>query len=368
VFYGNGTGDRLRTAGSFLVIEGLTFIGVKHEVVGSAIAIRRSEIRNTRTVGVVVSGQGTVLFKNSIHENGDANAATEFDAHGVFVVPGTNYTWVLQNHIYKNGGDGVMVGAEDPNSVRPTNVFISGNMIHEDRENGVDIKRAVDVVVSQNVIYGYVLRSSSSGEAIVVHDDPELVWIVNNVVGASQQGIVCTGANGYYVVGNVVVGIRHNPSYAYDPDSLWGASGILTYNTTNSVHVNNTIWASDAGISIPTGVATEVVNNIAGGLTGATSGIRVADVVRRSGSTVANNIGFNPGFVSTATSDFHLTAGSPAINAGLPHWIFAAFASRYGVPLNRDLYGGTRVVGGAIDIGAVEFQTGSSSATAGTRQ
>jgi hypothetical protein len=93
----------------------------------------------------------------------------------------------------------------------------------------------------------------------------------------------------------------------------------------------------------------------------------VADVVRRSGSTVTNNIGFNPAFVSTATGDFHLTAASPAINAGLPHWIFAAFASRYGVPLNRDLYGGTRVVGGAIDIGAVEFQTGSSSATAGTR-
>lgn len=360
VFRGNGSTTRIRSAGAFMVIDGFTFTGIQHEVFGNAVAIRDSDIGYIDATAVIITGQGDVIVNNSIHENGNADSPVEHDTHGVIVVPGSNYTWVLQNQIYRNGGDGVQIGSDSVNSIRPTNVFIGGNTIHEDRENAIDIKRAQDVIVSQNFIYGYVVRDSSAGEAIVTHAGPELVWIVNNVVANSQQGIVCTGARGYYVVGNIVMGIRHNPNYAYDPNSLWGASGVLTYNTDNAVHVNNTIWASDAGISIPTGTVIDVVNNIAGGLTGASAGIRVADVVRRNGSTVGNNLDINPGFASA--SDLRLTFGSPAIDAGVMHWVYGVFSSRYKVAIDRDFSGGRRVVGASIDLGALEYQGAGTSA------
>jgi Right handed beta helix region len=356
VFVGNGTGDRLRTAGSFMIVDGLTFDGVKHEVIGTAIAIRDCEVRNTDTMGVVVVGNGIVLHKNRIHHNGDANGSTERDTHGVYVMQGTRFTWVLENQIHHNGGDGVQVGQESSDKPWAQYVFIGGNTVHEDRENGVDIKQARDVVVSQNVIYGYVARSSSAGESIVVHNRPERVWILNNVVAAAHQGIVCTGAEGYFVVGNVIVGIRHNPKAPYDPASLWGASGILTYGTNVSVHVNNTIWASDAGIGVPTGGRTEVVNNIAGGLTQPTGGIRVASAVQRQGSVVTNNYtGGTPGFLNISAADFRLAPGAAVVDAGASHWVYDAFESVFGIPLDRDLYGSQRITGARLDIGAAEY-------------
>jgi hypothetical protein len=357
VFQGNGTGDRLRAAGSYMLIDGFTFVGVKQEIVGAGIALRHSEVRQTYTTAVAISGPGALVYGNYIHDNGNANSLVEYDTHGVMIVPGTNGTWVIDNEIARNGGDAVQIGSDDPTQPIPQYAFVGGNTLHEDRENGVDIKRASNVIVSQNVIYGYVVRSSSAGEAIVVHAGPEQVWIINNAIGSSQQGIVCTGATGYYVVGNLIANIHHAPGATYDPNSLWGASGVLTYNTTNSVHVNNTIWASDAGISIPTGSMTEVVNTVTGGLTAGTAGVRVASAVVRTGAIVSNNVGVDAtSFIAPSSGDFRLTKSSPAIDAGTTHWVYAAFQNTFGLPLGRDLYGATRIAGLRIDIGAAEFQ------------
>lgn len=356
VFTGNGSGDRLRYAGSYFVIEGLTFRGVQHEITGTAVAIRRSEITATNNHAVIVKGPGTVLYRDTIHHNGNADALVENDTHGVYVTPGTYYTWVLENQIYRNGGDGVQVGSDLTGDPYVRYAFVAGNTIHEDRENGVDVKRAQDVVVSQNTIYGYVVRDSSGGESVVVHGQPQRVWVVDNVVFGSHQGIVCTGANGYYVLGNLILGIRHPAGAPYDPVSLWGASGVLTYNTTGSVHANNTIWASDAGISIPNGGRTDVVDNIAGGLTGASSGVRVASAVLRLGSVVGNNLGTDPGFVAPASGDFHLKAtAAAAIDRGVGHVAYETYRATYGVGLDRDVYGGARRTGTTVDIGAAEL-------------
>ena len=171
-------------------------------------------------------------------------------------------SYVTGAHNFKVGTLGAFMVEDITNFTNDLNLsytFIGGNTIHEDRENGVDIKRAQDVIVSQNTIYGYVVRDSSGGEAVVVHSGPQRVLIVNNVVARSHQGLVSTGATGYYVVGNLILGIQHAAGAAYDPASIWSTSGVLTYNTAGSVHVNNTIWFSDSGISVPNGGRTEVV-------------------------------------------------------------------------------------------------------------
>jgi hypothetical protein len=63
------------------------------------------------------------------------------------------------------------------------------------------------------------------------------------------------------------------------------------------------------------------------------------------------NISAQPLFVSQSGNDLHLTSASPCINAGLNS--YAAY------PI--DLDGNSRIKGGAVDIGAYEFQTPASS-------
>lgn len=354
LFQGDGMGHRLVTAGSFMIVEGLTFNGVKHDIVGQSMSLRNSVIRNTNTTAVVVLGNRTVLYNNEIHNNGDPNAITERDTHGVLVVPGAQYTWILRNNIHHNGGDAIQVGSVATTEPVAEYVYIAANYLHEDRENGVDIKMSRHVVVASNSIAGYYPRSSSAGEAIVVHNNPSFVWILNNAVGYASQGIVCTGADIYIVAGNVIANVRGN---GLNPSNLYSTSGILTYNSTRTFHVNNTISASDAGISLGGTTPTEVVNNIVTGLTQATVPIRFSSSTTRAASTVSNNYtGANPGFVDPARGDFRLLGSPLVVDAGMNHFIFAAYRQIYGVAFGADLYGGQRQIGGAVDIGAAEFQ------------
>jgi parallel beta-helix repeat protein len=318
-------------------------------------AIRNSTIRNTNTVGVVVMGQGAVLSNNEIHHNGDPYASVERDTHGVLVLPGTRNSWVLGNHIHHNGGDAVQVGSTSAAEPLAEYVYVAGNHLHEDRENGVDIKAARHVVVSTNRIGGYVERSSSAGEAIVVHNNPSYVWILNNFVGASHQGIVCTGATIYGVMGNVIANVRGG---SLSPSNLYSTSGILTYGSNYTFHLNNTISGSDAGISIGGSARTDVINNIVSGLTQATVPIRFSSGATRSASSVINNYtGANPGFIDPAKGDFRLKAPIALVDGGLQHQVEEAFYHLYGVALGVDLYGGRRIVGARIDVGAAEYQS-----------
>lgn len=354
LFQGNGSGDRLVMAGTFMAVDGFTFDGVKQEVVGASMALRASIVRNTNTTAVVVMGNGAVLQNNEIHNNGDPTLDTERDTHGVLILPGVRNTWVLGNHIHHNGGDAIQVGSQSTTGALVEYVYIAGNSLHEDRENGVDIKRARHVVVSTNTIAGYYVRSSSSGEAIVVHNNPSFVWILNNAIGYSHQGVVCTGADVYAVAGNVITNVRGGP---LDPSNVYSTSGILTYSCTNTFHINNTIYQSDAGISIGGSIPTEVVNNVVTGLTQSSPPLRFSSSTNRANSKVLNNYtGSNPGFVDPARWDFRLKSKVSLVNGGVYHGIFDAYAQIYGVSYRNDIYGAQRVFSGAIDIGAAEYQ------------
>lgn len=353
LFQGNGAGDRLVMAGSFMVVDGITFNGVKQELVGSSMTLRNSIVRNTNTVAVVVMGKGSILQNNEIHNNGDPLATVERDTHGVIVMPGAENTWILGNDIHHNGGDAIQVGNAAGTEPLAQYVYIGGNFLHEDRENGIDIKASRHVVVSANRIAGYYERSSSAGEAIVVHNNPSYVWILNNAVGASHQGIVCTGAYIYVVMGNIIANVRGG---SLSPSNLYSSSGILTYSSNLTFHLNNTIANSDAGISIGGTSRTDVVNNIVTGLTQPNPPIRFSSSTTRGASTVLNNYsGADPGFVDPSKGDFRLRAPVPLVDGGYEHQLIEAFRYVYNLALTVDVYGSLRQVG-RIDVGAAEYQ------------
>ena len=59
-------------------------------------------------------------------------------------------------------------------------------------------------------------------------------------------------------------------------------------------------------------------------------------------------LNIDPLFVNAMTGDYHLSAGSPCIDAGDPSYV--------ALPGETDIDGEARVQGAAIDLGSDEFQ------------
>ena len=385
-----GADSRIAMAGSNLIVEGLTFERIQIVMAPdiSRFALRFCEVRDhspgRHGSAVALDGSDVVAYGNEVHHNGDPNSPTEVDLVGIFAMPSVERAWILDNHIHHNGGDSVLVGAATSAEPWARFVYVGRNHMHEDRENGIDVKQSRDVILSQNIIYGYVPRDSSSGEGIVVHNGPDRVWIVNNLVASSALGIVGTFARGYYVIGNAVIGIRHvTTDTSYTPSNMYKGAGILTYGETqNSIHINNTIWNSDAGISYGSGsTGTEIVNNIVGLLVQPSHQIGFSSTVSLGLSKVTNNLlsgetrvriggsilscssltlcyTGDPKFADATNANFKLLTGSPAIDRGAVHPIYQAFKTQYGVDLLTDYTDSPRLIGSTMDIGAAEFQTG----------
>ncbi|MET0556843.1 MAG: right-handed parallel beta-helix repeat-containing protein [Vicinamibacteria bacterium] len=381
------TGE-LRMQGSYLAVEGVVVDGGRVTVgPGDHLSLRRSEVRGYAPRGhsaaVAIDATDVVIHANEIHRNGDASADVEEDVHGVKASTGAARVWIVDNDIHHNGGDAVQIGSARADEPWAQHVYIGRNQLHDDRENGVDIKQARDVIVSENRIHSYRPSSSSSGEAVVVHDDPERVWVVNNEIRDAARGVACTGAVGFYVIGNLVHRIHHAGG-DYDPDSLYGTQAVLVYSTPEVHVVSNTIFDVDGGISFPSGARAVIVDNIVAGLSqpshhvgvggpGARASLMSHNLLGGSvrvkwGSNRAQGLGEfqaasgqgaacvagDPRFENPAAGDFRLRAGSPAIDAGVVPDAYATFQRLYGLSLGRDRAGSARPSGRAYDLGALE--------------
>jgi nitrous oxidase accessory protein NosD len=384
-------GEELRLRGSYVIVEGVVLDGMRLVVgPGHHLALRRSEIRgyDPGRNGAAVSLEATdvVLQGNHIHHNGDATGAAEEDVHGIKPGSGDARVWIVDNNIHHNGGDAVQVGSASAEEPWAERIYIGRNELHHDRENGVDIKQSRDVVVSENRIHSYLPTSSSSGEAIVVHDDPERVWIVNNEIRDAARGVVCTGAAGFYVVGNLIERIHHVPGREYDPASLYGTQAIIAYASPELHVVANTIYDVDAGISFPTGQRAVIVGNVVANLSQPSHHVAVGGSAAGSslmshnllagpvrikwGTTRAQGLSEfqgssgrgagcvtgDPAFQDPGRGDFRLRTGSPAIDAGITPDVYATFQRLYGLDIARDLASTPRPQGRAFDIGALEHR------------
>jgi hypothetical protein len=379
----------LRIQGAYFVVEGVVVEGGRVFLgPGDHLSLRRSEVRGYdpggHSAAVAIEGTDVVVHANEIHGNGDPAAAAEEDVHGIKASTGDARLWIVDNHIHHNGGDAVQIGSAQADEPWAEHVYIGRNHFHDDRENGVDIKQARDVVVSENRIHSYRPTSSSSGTAVVVHDGPERVWIVNNEIMDAARGVVCTEAVGFYVVGNVIHGIRSAPGEPYDPDSLYGPHALLVYGTPEMQAVSNTLFDVVGGISFPTGQKAVIVNNVIAGLSqpshhvavGASGGsasvishnlfggtVRIKWAGRRaqslgelqaSSSQGAACIAGDPGFQDPGQADFRLKAGSAAVDSGAVPDVYALFERLYGRSILRDRAGTSRPQGRAFDLGAWE--------------
>ena len=206
--------------GSYFVFDGFVIRNSHIQSLGMTYAvIRNTEVQGnaSTTNGVTITGSNIVRYNNNIHHHqGD-------DMHGVIIAEGSHDVWILGNRLHHNGGDGIQFCHQCSQSP-PQYVYIGGNVINSNRENGIDLKYCRNVVVSQNEVYNHWTTiagvsfcyddgsgcttgsSGSDGPSILVGTSgtPSNVWVLFNNVHDSNKGIRVEEAYNAIVLGNIV--------------------------------------------------------------------------------------------------------------------------------------------------------------------
>ena len=351
------------------------FFGTGVPTTGSAMGLGKSS--NTAATAV----RNFLFLRNTVQNYGDWQGDTESDVHGFTAGAHCYNIWVLDCHIFHMGGDSVQLGTSQAAQAPPCGPFYIGrNRFHHNRENAIDIKQVVDVVMSENVMEDFAETDSSAGEALVVHYAAENIWIINNLISRSERGITSTGINGVcYVIGNIV----HNCSeygmyltrgggtfYVYNNTVDSCANGMITSGAVDALHYKNNIVSN---VSSSSGYHLQISDPvIAGRSTASTflffqpSGsirLRWGDGSFSSASSWISTTGQgtgstlqDPKYAMVAEGNYHLLSGSPAIDAGVDASSYnTVFQNRFGIAFTADMDGHPRPIGPKWEIGADEY-------------
>jgi parallel beta-helix repeat protein len=255
----------------------------------------------------------------------------------ITVTNDTVYHAVLKGQGY---GQAVSIGADG--------FQVGGSTVHDNATEGIDIwLGARHGEVAGNTVYG------NANVGIYV-DGASYVRIDRNTAYDNQGGIGVSSENPNYSTSSIWVynNVAHDNSQTgisiWDSDTNPGHAG-----SQNVLIANNTLVNNPTSIYLHgSGNTAEIMNNLS-----YTTGYNVYNSAVSSTFNIHNNVWLADlnGFVSPTTGDYRLTATSPAINQGAP---IPSFADDLGntYTVTTDFLGLNRVVGGAPDAGAYEYQ------------
>ena len=253
--------------------------------------------QNTTTVGFTSSGSNVEFLNCHVHHNGlgPSSGPGSQGARGyAWYIPGGSDILIDNCDVHDSGGYAVHSYSGTPHwpmRVTVRNSRFWGNGVVTAQFQLTAAIRAINSTVYNNLVY----NNGSIGIESVAGDTTSIIYN-NTVYGNGSWGILVSNA----IVKN---NITYNNSLNRD-----GSADIGGFNLTGSVTSNNL-----CGQTYSTPGACAVVGN--------------------------------PKFVDTATGDFHLQGGSPAIDAAVT-LIEAA----------TDIAGTPRPQGAAYDIGAFEYR------------
>ncbi len=235
------------------------------------------------------------------------------------------------NSEVKNGNIQGIITSPDANYLEFINLSVHDNG-HNDFQHGIYLEG------SYNTISGCTFYNNA-GWGIHLYGGTDSFNVIynNRIYDNAHVGTRGFGIGVYIGQGNLVYN-----------NLIWGGNdgGInVDFGATNTKVYANTLYNNrDYGIFVGSAsVGTEVKNNIIV----QASGIALTD--HGAGTQLASNLLTDPLFVDVSAANFHLRAGSPAIDRGstLPE-----------VPVDFD--GVSRPQNGVYDIGAYEFSSGAS--------
>jgi parallel beta-helix repeat protein len=281
--------------------------------------------------GIAVEFSSPTIQSNTITNNNQASCSGGVGGGGI-LLGGAGAAMILSNTISKNSwtsGDGGGISLFAAGNPVILNNLISGNLA-KGAFNG-----------------GRTPIAAGGGIAMVNHSDAliEQNLIVNNNadIGAGVYFAVPSGSNGPLLLNNTIFGNSATQAvgaaiYAsgYDGPVEFFNNLLLAPGTQNVVYCDNTfnpippVFENNDVFSSGTIFETCAVN-----------------------AGQFGNVSADPLFVNSGGGDFHLTSGSPAIDAGLNSE--AGFSA-------TDYYGNPRIVAGKsgdsaiVDLGAAEYQ------------
>lgn len=343
-------------------------------IIANDTIIRGFEIANTpddsqEGFGIWVMGRRCTLESNYIHDTTRGGIL-------LFAQPGyetlTSDCMVRNNRLYRNSQMGI--------DVRGRNHLIEGNEIWgtiQHHPNWVDRPRWVDADGIHFHGSGHVIRGNyihdmhySDPENLNPHIDcfqtflaepyqeaaNDIILERNRCDNAQSQTSLQVGKGFMLQSANNII-IRNNLIHAYvGVKADRGSDNLIILNNTFTSNVSLTIAHSPSGISLNNVANAVIQNNIFFNLPGHIIYLLNSTVsagrnlmYRTDGLSLQNSNtyshendlwGVDPMFLSD--TDFHLSAGSPAIDAGLD------------VPVETDFDGNPRPQGAGYDIGAYE--------------
>ncbi len=340
-------------------------------------------------------GDNLLFWENEVdHNQGN-------DRHGTYVGSGSFRVWILDNYYHHNGGDAVQF-CHGCSSNPPDTVFIGRNLMHSDRENGVDLKYSRNIVISENTIHSYakaekdknwcfddgsgcgVYSSGSDGAAVVVGSDgaPTNVWVMFNRIYDSNTGIrIEEAGSNVNIIGNLVYDLnssglalqkRGEPvnligNTFYDMktgiDQYWRENFDLVVKDNIFLDIDKSINYEDRDVAEQSVLESNIFWNSTGSVSvnwpNNQSISSSAQLNGLSGEVKVDNQLANPNLVSLgSTPDFSPRAGSTAIDSATS--TLAQFDAVYrgmfegATTILKDLNGVART-SGSIDVGAIEF-------------
>jgi hypothetical protein len=372
LFDGEGSRVDFTWDDAFGVIENIDFYHkTRHAVAGHHMVWRNIGVRNPIDAFInfnpVVNVRGhDVLIHQS--EIGNNRRESDKDSHGIQAGAGSYNVWILDNEIYNNNGDAFQ-GCHECFDAPPHHIYLSRNTIHDDRENAVDLKTIHDVIVSENVMYGYGSSTTSSGDAMVVGSTgfdaatnmgPRRIWMLNNEFRQSTRALRIEGSEDVWVPGNIMTDVGQGVQIDNKPhrrivvaaNTIVGAgSGITGWGCQPSALwiVNNIIDVIDGrhvGLADCGSEVVQLENNlfrhIAGRFEIRVDGTNYRDLqdLETAGFGRDNLLGVD---------------NSRGVDAGASlEVVFERFRAAYGMSIAFDRAGASRPAGGGQDIGAFE--------------
>ena len=319
--------------------------------------------------GIYISEASPAILNNIITANGcnginvDAGAALiQGNTIGATTFAANGYCW-----------DGVALVLQGNQSNTTMSNSVIGNTIENNQPVG-DSAAAIFIWVSNgNIIVGNTIRNNVSSQgAVQMYNSESIIFSQNLVYDNTVSGGVVgyDGAGGLYLAipdgAPPFYGVMVNNTFANNttPSGAFNESAsqvLIDGDVSEFSFVNNILYGTGSSpLLICNGLYTNlspgpmlVENNDAFNPSGPAYDSSCAN-----GAGMAGNIAVDPLFKNSASNDFHLQSGSPAIDVGNNDAV--TMLALYGVNLTTDLDGNPRVQdatgkGCIIDMGAYEY-------------
>lgn len=341
-----------------------------------------------------------IVYNNDIHDsdpNWDDGSGADTDAHGSKPGDYVYNVWYIDNRFYNIGGNAIQIGDQNSSQDRIYNIYLGRNDTNGTRQSAIGIKKASDVIISQNTLHNTHDIYNGAGNTcggIAYQYAPKRIWMLFNTIYDADDGIKSGSDTSpvedyIYIIGNEISNIHHS-GYSSSNNGWTTGAGLMLVGSTHISVVNNTITDADIGITTPgQNQYLYIENNIISNIT--SDHIRIQYGNTASLSTLKNNIiyessgnerirwgnsaqqtlasltvdsgcyNIDPKFVSN--SNFHLQPSSPAKDMALADTalttnVYALFQSLYGKDIRVDVANIPRPQGSTFDIGAYEYDEG----------